>query len=101
VDRGLRFEHGLLCAIDGGKALAAGITRVFGKHAVVQRWVLHKRRDVADEVPHGVGVIGWCEVLEASVQTVGRSSRPRCQPRSRGSSPDGRQANVARTLMTT
>jgi putative transposase len=48
VERGLRFEQGLLCVIDGGKALAAGIKRVFGKHAVVQRCVLHKRRDVAD-----------------------------------------------------
>ena len=34
--------------IDGGKALAAGIKRVFGRHAVVQRCALHKRRDVAD-----------------------------------------------------
>ena len=48
VDRGLRFEEGLLCVIDGGKALAAGIKRVFGRHAVVQRCVLHKRRDVSD-----------------------------------------------------
>ncbi len=48
VSRGLRFEAGLLVVIDGGKALAAGIKRVFGKHAVVQRCVLHKRRDVAD-----------------------------------------------------
>ena len=37
VERGLRFEPGLLLVIDGGKALAAGITRVLGKHAVVQR----------------------------------------------------------------
>lgn len=48
VARGMRFEQGLLVVIDGGKALAAGIKRVFGKHAVVQRCVLHKRRDVAD-----------------------------------------------------
>ena len=48
VERGLRHEAGLLFVIDGGKALAAGIKRVFGKHAVVQRCVLHKRRDVAD-----------------------------------------------------
>ena len=48
VERGLRFEQGLLVVIDGGKALAAGIKRVFGRHAVVQRCVLHKRRDVAD-----------------------------------------------------
>ncbi|MGH8301130.1 MAG: IS256 family transposase [Steroidobacteraceae bacterium] len=48
VARGLGFEAGLLLVIDGGKALAAGVKRVFGKHAVVQRCVLHKRRDVAD-----------------------------------------------------
>ena len=48
VERGLRFEAGLLVVIDGGKALAAGIKRVFGKHAVVQRCALHKRRDVGD-----------------------------------------------------
>jgi putative transposase len=48
VERGLRYEAGLLLVIDGGKALAAGIKRVFGKHAVVQRCTLHKRRDVAD-----------------------------------------------------
>jgi putative transposase len=48
VDRGLRFEAGLLVVMDGGKALAAGVKRVFGEHAVVQRCVLHKRRDVGD-----------------------------------------------------
>jgi hypothetical protein len=47
VDRGLRFEQGLLVVIHGGKALAAGVKRVFGKHAVVQRCVLHKRCDVS------------------------------------------------------
>lgn len=47
VARGLRYEQGILVVIDGGKALAAGVKRVFGKRAVVQRCVLHKRRDVA------------------------------------------------------
>src|SRR5271165_1950448 len=41
VARGLSFEQGLLVVFDGGKALAAGIKRVFGRHAVVQRCVLH------------------------------------------------------------
>lgn len=50
VARGLRFEQGLLVVIDGAKALAAGVKRVFGKHAVVQRCVLHKRRDVSDHL---------------------------------------------------
>ena len=51
VARGLRFEQGILCVLDGGKALAAGVKRVFGKHAVIQRCVLHKRRNIGDYLP--------------------------------------------------
>jgi putative transposase len=51
VDRGLSAEHGLLVVIDGGKALAAGVARVFGDTAVVQRCTLHKRRNVTDHLP--------------------------------------------------
>jgi putative transposase len=48
VERALRYEEGILIVIDGSKALAAGVDRVFGKRAVVQRCVLHKRRNVSD-----------------------------------------------------
>jgi putative transposase len=48
VARGLRYEEGILVVIDGAKALAAGVKRVFGKRAIVQRCVLHKRRNVGD-----------------------------------------------------
>lgn len=51
VSRGLRFEEGILCVIDGAKALRAGITRVFGDRALIQRCTLHKRRNVADHLP--------------------------------------------------
>ncbi len=51
VARGLRFEEGILCVLDGGKALAAGVKRVFGRHAVIQRCVLHKRRNIGDYLP--------------------------------------------------
>ena len=44
--RGLDTESGVLCVIDGAKALAAGIKKVFGDAACVQRCVLHKRRNV-------------------------------------------------------
>jgi transposase-like protein len=47
VGRGLRFEQRILVVIDGAKALAAGVSRVFGQRAVVPRCVLHKRRNVA------------------------------------------------------
>ena len=48
VARGLRYEQGILVLIDGAKALAAGVKRVFGRHALTQRCVLHKRRNVSD-----------------------------------------------------
>lgn len=49
--RGLSAEGGLLVVIDGAKALAAGVRRVFGAQALVQRCTLHKRRDVAGYLP--------------------------------------------------
>ena len=51
VDRGLDVTGGVLVVIDGAKALAAGVRRVFGEHAVFQRCVLHKRRNVVDHLP--------------------------------------------------
>jgi transposase-like protein len=51
VARGLRYEQGLLVVIDGSKALAAGVNRVFGRRAIIQRCVLHKRRNVAAYLP--------------------------------------------------
>jgi len=44
VERGLKFDDGLLVVIDGAKALAAAVREVFGSKAVVQRCTLHKRR---------------------------------------------------------
>ncbi len=48
VARNLSYEEGILCVLDGSKALAAGVRRVFGDHAVVQRCTLHKRRNLGD-----------------------------------------------------
>jgi transposase-like protein len=51
VARGLSYEAGILCVLDGSKALAAGVRRVFGRHAVIQRCTLHKRRNLDDYLP--------------------------------------------------
>ena len=51
VARGLNASGGLLVVIDGAKALAAGVRKVFGDQALVQRCTLHKRRNVADHLP--------------------------------------------------
>jgi putative transposase len=59
VDRGLSGESGLLVVIDGAKALAAGVRKVFGDQVLVQRCVLHKRRNVADHLP--AEAAGWVD----------------------------------------
>lgn len=51
VDRGLNNEGGLLVVIDGAKALAAAVRKVFGSAALIQRCTLHKRRNVKDHLP--------------------------------------------------
>ena len=55
VSRGLRSEGGLLLVLDGAKALAAGVRKVFGDEALVQRCTLHKRRNVTGHLPKELG----------------------------------------------
>jgi transposase-like protein len=55
VARGLSADGGLLVVIDGAKALAAAVRRVFGDQALVQRCTLHKRRNVKDHLPDELG----------------------------------------------
>jgi len=46
VSRGLRYEDGLLCVIDGSKGLCKAIKEVFGEYALIQRCQWHKRENV-------------------------------------------------------
>lgn len=46
VDRGLSWEQGLLCIIDGAKELRAANRRIFGTAARVQRCQWDKRENV-------------------------------------------------------
>jgi transposase-like protein len=46
VDRGLKFEKGLLVVIDGAKGLRKAVDQAFGRHAAVQRCQWHKRQNV-------------------------------------------------------
>jgi transposase-like protein len=57
VDRGLSAEHGLLVVIDGAKALAAGVRRVFGDQALIQRCTLHYAEQLI--MPSWVGEGVW------------------------------------------
>ncbi len=51
VARGLDPQRRYLFVLDGSKALRAGVERVFGSRAEVQRCQTHKRRNVKDYLP--------------------------------------------------
>jgi len=51
VERGLKFDDGLLVVLDGAKALSAAVREVFGNKALIQRCRLHKRRNIAEHLP--------------------------------------------------
>lgn len=50
-DRGLATGQATLFVLDGAKALHAGVRRVWGRRAVIQRCQIHKQRNVLAHVP--------------------------------------------------
>ncbi len=54
VARGLRIDRTRLFVIDGSKALAAAIRKIFGRRALIQRCPVHKRRNVEDHLPESL-----------------------------------------------
>jgi transposase-like protein len=51
VDRGLDVEQGVLCVLDGAKALRKAVRDVLGIDTPVQRCIRHKERNVCDHLP--------------------------------------------------
>ena len=51
VERGLDTSQGVLCVIDGAKALRKAIRDVLGERTPVQRCIRHKERNVAAHLP--------------------------------------------------
>ena len=51
VDRGLDVEQGVLCVLDGAKALRKAVRDVLGVHTPVHRCVRHKERNVLEHLP--------------------------------------------------
>ncbi len=69
VGRGLRWEQGLLCVIDGAKGLRAAIRRVFGPAALVQRCQWHKRENVVRYLPKAQQA-AWRRKLQAAYESA-------------------------------
>ncbi len=51
VERGLDTAQGVLCVLDGAKALRKAVRSVLGESTPVQRCVRHKERNVAEHLP--------------------------------------------------
>jgi transposase-like protein len=51
VERGLDTTQGVLCVLDGSKALRKAVRDVLGEGAPVQRCIRHKERNVLDHLP--------------------------------------------------
>ena len=51
VARGLDVEQGVLCVLDGSKALRKAVRDVLGIHTPVQRCVRHKERNAREHLP--------------------------------------------------
>lgn len=51
INRGLKYDNGLLFIIDGAKGLRKAILDVFGEKAIIQRCQWHKRENVISYLP--------------------------------------------------
>lgn len=51
INRGLKYEQGLLCIIDGAKGFHKAINEVFGIHGIIQRCQWHKRENIVEYLP--------------------------------------------------
>jgi transposase-like protein len=51
IERGLSFDEGILCVVDGGRGLRKAIGDTFGRFAKVQRCQWHKRENVVSYLP--------------------------------------------------
>lgn len=54
IERGLRYDQGLLVVIDGAKGMRKAIQEVFGVYGIVQRCQWHKRENVVSYLPKGI-----------------------------------------------
>jgi len=51
MERGLAWEEGLLCVIDGSKGIRKAIVESFGDKAIIQRCHWHKQENILNYIP--------------------------------------------------
>jgi len=69
MERGLKYDEGLLFIVDGSKGIIKAIEKVFKNCAVIQRCHYHKIENVASYLPKGMQMIWRAKLREAYRQT--------------------------------
>jgi len=69
VERGLRYEEGLLFIVDGSKGIIKAIEKTFPSSAVIQRCQYHKIENVVSYLPKGIQTIWRAKLRAAYKQT--------------------------------
>jgi transposase-like protein len=67
LDRGLDISEGVLVIQDGGKGLRAAVKKAFGRRAIVQRCLWHKRENVVSYLSRNEQVI-WRRRLQRAYE---------------------------------
>ncbi len=72
IDRGLQYEQGLLCLIDGSKGFYNALTKALDGYVAIQRCQWHKRENVVSYLPKNQ----QDEVRKALQDAYGKESYP-------------------------
>ncbi len=54
INRGMKYDQGLLCVLDGAKGFRKAINEVFGAYGIMQRCQWHKRENIVEYLPKSV-----------------------------------------------
>ena len=75
IERGLKFEEGILFIIDGSKGIKKAVEGRFGKYAIIQRCQWHKRENVAAYLADDQKAICRRRMKDAYAKTTHKEAR--------------------------
>jgi len=75
IDRGLKFEKGILFIIDGSKGIRKAVEQKFGAYALLQRCRWHKRENVVSYLDDAKQVVFRRRLQEAYGKTTYKESK--------------------------
>jgi len=70
IERGLKYEQGLLCVLDGAKGFTKAMEDKFKQYAFIQRCQQHKKENVVSYLPQGLQKTYRLRLMQAYEQTL-------------------------------